>query len=111
MRSDAQSPFAECFNLGNNVTVSIRSLAELINSIALDLGMISSELPILEGAFQYTQGFDDSWNRIPDISRARDLLGYSPSISLDDGLRRTLQYYLDNNLKVELKEWLRVARA
>lgn len=31
--------------------------------------------------------------RCPDTSRARDLLGYAPHVSLDDGLRRTLAWY------------------
>ena len=33
---------------------------------------------------------DDPQVRQPDITRARELLGWEPEIELDDGLRRTL---------------------
>ena len=32
-------------------------------------------------------------HRVPDISRARTLLGWSPAVSLPDGLRRTIEWY------------------
>jgi dTDP-glucose 4,6-dehydratase len=34
---------------------------------------------------------DDPQQRRPDITRARDLLGWEPAIQLDDGLRRTIE--------------------
>ncbi len=37
-------------------------------------------------------------NRAFDISKARDLLGYEPEVSLREGLRRTAQWYLDEGL-------------
>jgi dTDP-glucose 4,6-dehydratase len=36
---------------------------------------------------------DDPQRRRPDLSRARDLLGYSPSVAPDEGLRRTIAYF------------------
>jgi nucleoside-diphosphate-sugar epimerase len=36
---------------------------------------------------------DDPGRRRPDISRARDLLGWQPAVSLDDGLRATIDYF------------------
>jgi dTDP-glucose 4,6-dehydratase len=36
---------------------------------------------------------DDPRRRKPEISRARDLLGWTPRISLEEGLRETLAYY------------------
>jgi nucleoside-diphosphate-sugar epimerase len=32
--------------------------------------------------------------RLPDISRARELLGYEPRVELEDGLRATIQWQL-----------------
>jgi nucleoside-diphosphate-sugar epimerase len=74
----------------------------MIVATALDMGLISRPLPIVEGAFRYTQGFDDKWNRVPDISHARTLLGFNPAISLADGLSRTLRYCRDAGLKEKL---------
>ncbi|MCX7769126.1 MAG: hypothetical protein N2110_08935 [Flavobacteriales bacterium] len=37
---------------------------------------------------------DDPRQRRPDISLARQLLGWEPQVSRREGLRRTLDYYL-----------------
>jgi dTDP-glucose 4,6-dehydratase len=34
---------------------------------------------------------DDPKVRKPDITRAREILGWEPKVTLDDGLRRTLE--------------------
>jgi dTDP-glucose 4,6-dehydratase len=36
---------------------------------------------------------DDPEVRRPDLTRAQELLGYSPSVSSEDGLRRTIEYF------------------
>ncbi len=36
---------------------------------------------------------DDPKVRCPDISLARELLGWEPKVSLDEGLRRTIEYF------------------
>jgi UDP-glucuronate decarboxylase len=38
---------------------------------------------------------DDPARRRPDITRARDLLGWEPSVDLADGLKRTVEYFRD----------------
>ena len=38
---------------------------------------------------------DDPQVRQPDISHARETLGWEPTISLDEGLRRTIEYFRD----------------
>lgn len=86
-------PFATCFNLGAINVLSMRELAERVNAVALDLGMLARPLPVETDAFGYTQGFNDGWHRVPDIDRARSVLGYAPATDFDEGLRRTLAYY------------------
>jgi nucleoside-diphosphate-sugar epimerase len=82
---------AQCFNLGGDEPIAIRDLAERVIALALELGLLTERLPVQSNAFRYSQAFDDSWNRVPDISRARERLGFAPRISLDQGLRRTLE--------------------
>ena len=37
--------------------------------------------------------------RCPDISKARELLGYEPQVGLDDGLRKTYEWYQRRSLR------------
>jgi UDP-glucuronate decarboxylase len=36
---------------------------------------------------------DDPKQRCPDITRAREILGWEPRVSLEEGLRRTIDYF------------------
>jgi nucleoside-diphosphate-sugar epimerase len=36
---------------------------------------------------------DDPKRRCPDISKAENLLKWKPKVSLDEGLRRTIDYF------------------
>ncbi|MCL4747053.1 MAG: NAD-dependent epimerase/dehydratase family protein [Burkholderiaceae bacterium] len=88
------APCAECFNIGNDDTVTIRSLAQKMAALGSELGLSAGELPIVPGGFTYSQSFNDTWNRVPDITHARQVLGFRPTVSLDEGLRRTLDHHL-----------------
>ncbi len=72
-------------NLGNPREFTIKQLAETI----LELTGSSSRLvykPLPE---------DDPQQRRPDISLAKKLLAWEPSVQLQDGLRKTIQYFAD----------------
>jgi dTDP-glucose 4,6-dehydratase len=68
-------------NIGNPHEMTLLQLAERIR----DLTATGSEI-VFEGL-----PTDDPKVRQPDITRAREILGWEPKISLDDGLRRTLE--------------------
>jgi dTDP-glucose 4,6-dehydratase len=36
---------------------------------------------------------DDPQRRRPDITKARNLLGWEPRVPLEEGLRRTIEYF------------------
>ncbi|NER87927.1 NAD-dependent epimerase/dehydratase family protein [Moorena sp. SIO3A2] len=81
-----QSTDGQTFNIGNEQEeVTIQELAQRIlaqASIQVDLQpQVAAHDPIKR--------------RCPDLSRARDLLGYQPQISLDRGLELTLAWYGD----------------
>ena len=70
-------------NLGNPQEITVLELAETIIRLARSRSRIDHrELPV-----------DDPKQRRPDITRARGLLGWQPEVSLEDGLRRTLEYF------------------
>jgi dTDP-glucose 4,6-dehydratase len=72
-------------NLGNPVEISINRFAEIINV------MTSNKAGVIhkEGMFV---GHDPQ-RRQPDISKAKKLLGWEPTISLEAGIERTIHYY------------------
>ena len=81
---DAPDAASGPVNLGNPREMTVKTLAETI--VAMVGGsageVIYQDLPI-----------DDPLQRQPDISRARQLLGWEPSTPLDQGLRRTIAYF------------------
>jgi dTDP-glucose 4,6-dehydratase len=70
-------------NLGNPEEISILQLAEAIIRVTQSKSAISFEaLPV-----------DDPRRRQPDITAARDKLGWSAQVSLEAGLAKTLPYF------------------
>ncbi|MDX6752577.1 UDP-glucuronic acid decarboxylase family protein [Geminicoccaceae bacterium 1502E] len=70
-------------NLGNPGEFTIRELAErVVNLTGSRSQIVSRPLPA-----------DDPTRRRPDIGRARELLGWEPRISLDEGLPKTAAYF------------------
>ncbi len=83
--------YQQTFNIGNPQTRSMAELAEMMIELALEVGLLDDPLPIEYHAALYSQPFTDSWHRVPDISRARALLGFEPTVELTDGMRRLLR--------------------
>ena len=74
-------------NIGSDQEITINELAKTINSYCQSVGIEAQEL-------QYKQlPQDDPKRRRPDISRAKELLGWQPTTSLVDGLAPTVDYY------------------
>jgi dTDP-glucose 4,6-dehydratase len=68
-------------NIGNPDEFTLLELAETVISVT------SSRSEIVYEALPT----DDPRQRRPDIARARDLLGWEPTVSLRDGLQRTIE--------------------
>ncbi len=76
-------PHCEPVNIGNPEEHTILEFARRIISLTGSKSAITHEpLPI-----------DDPKVRCPDISQARQVLGWKPATSLDDGLRATIKYF------------------
>jgi dTDP-glucose 4,6-dehydratase len=70
-------------NLGNPQEVMVLELAETVIRLAESKSRIEHKaLPV-----------DDPKQRRPDITHARELLGWEPEVGLEDGLRQTLAYF------------------
>ena len=70
-------------NIGNPHEFTVRQLAECV------LRLTGSASRIVERPLPV----DDPKVRQPDIARARALLGWEPGVPLEDGLRRTIDYF------------------
>jgi len=70
-------------NIGNPHEVSVKALADII------IGKVGASVDVEWRALPA----DDPKQRQPDISRARELLGWEPQVSLDQGLDRTISYF------------------
>ncbi len=74
----------EIFNLGNPNEITIIDLASKIISLTRSgSGIVSS------GSFRK----DDPMKRKPDISKANKILKWKPEVSIEEGLKKTIEYY------------------
>jgi UDP-glucuronate decarboxylase len=81
MESDAS--ITGPINLGNPGEFTVKELAEMIvKKVPTTSEMVFRPLPQ-----------DDPVRRQPDITRAKNQLGWEPTISLDEGLDQTIAYF------------------
>ncbi len=77
------SDYTEPVNIGNPDEITIQEFAdEIISLTGAKMGIDYKELP-----------FDDPKKRRPDITLARELLGWEPKVSRREGLDITLKYF------------------
>ena len=83
----------QVINIGNNKEISILALAERIKTLT------GSDSPIRLVPYEeaYETGFEDMERRAADISKLKRLTGFSPSVGLDEIIRRTAEYLARND--------------
>ena len=76
---DSDNAIGEVFNVGNNQQISIMELAKKVIEIT------GSKSTIEKIAYEkaYPAGFEDMQRRVPDISKIKQVLGWSPQLNLD----------------------------
>ena len=77
------------FNVGNDVEITINELAERVKA-ACDS---TSDITHVSHASRYGKAFEDTKRRVPDLTRSRNVLGYTPTVSLDEGLQLTVDWW------------------
>ncbi|HLV43892.1 MAG TPA: GDP-mannose 4,6-dehydratase, partial [Aggregatilineales bacterium] len=73
-------------NLGNPDEMTIVQFAEVVNEVTGNPGGIIYEDKRIEG---------DPQTRQPDITRAKQILGWEPVVDLREGLKLTVEYFRD----------------
>jgi UDP-glucose 4-epimerase len=83
---DEPKAIGQVFNIGNGKEISIEGLASLIKK------MTGSSSTIVKIPYDqaYESGFEDMPRRVPDISKIGALIGYKPTVELDEILERVI---------------------
>jgi nucleoside-diphosphate-sugar epimerase len=80
---ESSNPDQQVYHIGNDNEITIEALTRTIGTI-----------------MDYTGGYENAptypgsvSRRCPDITKAKTELGYKPSVSLEDGLKKTVSWY------------------
>ena len=91
--SENEKAVGDVFNVGSNQEISIRELAEKV----LKLTDSKSEIKYVPYEESYGEGFTDIKRRVPDITKIKKLIGWTPKVQLDDLLVTVIDYYRSLN--------------
>jgi UDP-glucose 4-epimerase len=77
----------EIFNIGSDREITIRALAERVKALA------GSASPIVTIPYDqaFDAGFEDMPRRLPDLTKIRTLIGYRPTVGLNEILATVIQ--------------------
>ena len=83
---DEPRAIGQVFNIGNGQEISINGLALRIKELT------GSTSPVVTIPYDkaYESGFEDMPRRVPDITKIRALIGYEPTVALDEILERVI---------------------
>ena len=84
----------QILNIGTNDEISIINLAKLISKI------LKKPLKVKRVSYKSFTGkkYEDVKRRIPSVKKARKLLNWNPKVSLEDGLKKTIDWHKKNPL-------------
>ena len=86
---DEPKAVGDVFNVGNGEEITISDLAKKVKE------MTKSSSPIEYVSYEeaYGEGFEDMQRRTPNISKIQSLIGYKPSMTLEEILQSVIDYF------------------
>lgn len=89
-----QNAIGEVYNVGGEGEITILELALLVKKIA------NSNSEIIYTSYQdaYPDGFEDMERRVPDLTKIRNLTGWSPKVSLPKIIEDIIESHTQRNL-------------
>lgn len=93
LASQVEEASGHVFNIGNNFETTILDLAHLIRKLAGS----SSAIKTVPYQDYYGQRFEDTPRRVPDLTKARLILGYTPQVALADGMLQTIAWWREQH--------------
>jgi UDP-4-amino-4-deoxy-L-arabinose formyltransferase/UDP-glucuronic acid dehydrogenase (UDP-4-keto-hexauronic acid decarboxylating) len=102
IRNQDRLASGQIFNIGNpanNCTIQelAAKLCAVYKNHPANTKGTCSEIIIQDAATYYGDSYQDINTRVPNITKAQTLLGWSPRISLDDALKWTLESFLEEH--------------
>jgi UDP-glucose 4-epimerase len=88
---DSDKALGNVFNIGNNQQISILELAKKI----IEITGSKSEIVKVPYSEAYPEGFEDMQRRVPDISKIKSVLGWTPQIGLDQIIKDIATFHTD----------------
>jgi UDP-glucose 4-epimerase len=79
----------EVFNIGNDNGIKILDLAQLI----IEMTNSKSKIALIPYDEAYEEGFEDMRIRVPDLTKARQMIGYQPKVQLREILTSVIDYF------------------
>jgi UDP-glucose 4-epimerase len=79
--------YGRVFNLGSDDEISVTALAEMVRQEAGS----NSEIHNVAYEDAYEEGFEDMARRVPDTTRAKELVGFKPTVSLREIIRLVIE--------------------
>jgi len=79
--------YGRVFNLGSDEEISMTELAQMVR----DEAGSTSELRYVPYEDAYEEGFEDMERRVPDTGRARELVGFTPTVGLRQIIRLVIE--------------------
>lgn len=77
---DDERAYGNVFNLGGDEEISMEELAHRVIAVAKS----SSKIRFVPYEEAYEEGFEDMERRVPDTTKARELMGFEPRVSLGE---------------------------
>jgi UDP-glucose 4-epimerase len=88
LAGEASGAVGEAFNIGSTRETSILDVAKTIKRLTRS----KSSIEFVPYASYYGEGFEDTRRRVPSVDKAKRLLGFSPKVDLDTGLKKTIAW-------------------
>jgi len=80
-------------NIGSDKEITILELAKLVKNLSLKKKALPKKNYAQSWMEFYPLPKDDPLRRKPDISKAKEILGWMPKVGLEEGLKRTIEWF------------------
>ncbi len=86
---NTEAALGQVVNIGSEEEITIEGLANRVKE------MTASPSPVEFVSYEkaYGPGFEDMMRRLPDLAKARELIGYEPSFDLDATIKSVIDYF------------------